>query len=261
MNAGTELALAACIMRIRNIILPIIFSVLFSDAALAQYREIQKDSTAPASDSLSYGLSAPKTPYFPRPIKNELPPQLFVPSDRLEGLTRWMAAPMLRPQIHVMPVYGFSGYGFGKFSVDHWDKFFGNLLSFNQLNVPQLLDSQVMMVGNTISLGKKRRLYFANGILYGRHYGTWGNMIGMGSREGLIFRPDDNLVIAVWSQEYQSVYAFSPVVYPVAGENAPYVKLPASPLMISYGAQAYFLAGQFWIGLGATLWTASRSVE
>lgn len=255
---GTELALRACIMRIRNIILPIIFSVLFSGVSLAQYRDLRKDSTALSSDSLTYGTSASKTPYFPHRIRNVLPPQLFVPSDRLEGLTRWMAAPIVRPQVHVMPVYGFSGYGFGKLSVDHWDKFFANLLSYNQLNVPQLLDSQVMMVGNTIALGKKRRLYFANGILYGRHFGTWGNMIGMGSREGLIFRPDGYLVITVWSQEYQSVSAYSPVVYARPGEGTASIRLPASPVMVSYGAQAYFLAGQFWIGLGASFWHQAK---
>ena len=112
-----------------------------------------------------------------------------------------------------------------------------------------------MMLGNTLSLGKKRRLFFTNGILYGRHFGTWGNMIGMGSREGLIFRPSGVLMITVWTQEYQSVYAYSPVVYPKTGEDPPAIKLPASPVMVSYGAQAYFLAGQFWIGVGASFWT------
>ncbi len=245
-------------MTLRNIILPVIFSVILSGTARAQYRDIKKDSAVLASDSLSYAQPESETPYFPHRIENVLPPQLFVPSDRLEGLTRWMSAPLTRPQVHVMPVYGFNGYGFGKFSVDHWDKFFANLLSFNRMNVPQLIDSQVMMVGNTISLGKKRRLYFANGILYGRHYGTWGNMIGMGSREGLIFRPNGYLVITVWSQEYQSVYAYSPVVYASPGEGTASVKLPASPVMVSYGAQAYFLAGQFWIGLGASFWHQAK---
>lgn len=245
-------------MTLRNIILPVIFSVIFSGMARAQYRDIQKHSPSLASDSLSHSQLSDGTSYFPHRIDIVLPPELFIPSDRLEGLTTWMSAPITRPKVHVMPVYGFSGYGFGKLSVDHWDKFFANLLSYNGMIVPRLIDSQVMMVGNTISLGKKRRLYFANGILYGRHYGTWGNMIGMGSREGLIYRPVDYMVITVWSQEYQSVYAFSPVIYASPGEGTASVKLPASPVMVSYGAQAYFLAGQFWIGLGASFWHPAK---
>lgn len=195
--------------------------------------------------------------FVPRIIPDMLPRDLFIPDDRLEGLTIWMAAPITRPHVHVVPVYGFSGYGFGSFTVDHWEKVFANLLGFNGMNVPQLIDSQQMMLGNTIALGKKRRLYFANGILYGRHYGVWGNMIGMGSREGLIYRPTDYLMLSIWSQEYQSVYAYSPVLYPRPGQGSASTKLPASPVMVSYGAQAYFLAGQFWIGIGASFWHAA----
>ena len=191
----------------------------------------------------------------PRLLPDLLSPELFIPSDRLSGVTTWMSAPVARPEVHVIPVYGFSGYGFGRFTVDHFDRFFANLLGFNHFDVPQLVDNQQMMLGNTLSLGKKRRLFFTNGILYGRHFGTWGNMIGMGSREGLIFRPSGVLMITVWTQEYQSVYAYSPVVYPKPGEDPPAIKLPASPVMVSYGAQAYFLAGQFWIGVGASFWT------
>lgn len=195
--------------------------------------------------------------FIPRIIPDRLSPDLFIPDDRLSGLTPWMGAPVSRPSAHVIPIYGTDGWGFGQFTVDHWDKFFSNLLVFNDMSVSQLIDSQQMMLGNTLSLGKKRRWFFANGILYGRQYGTWGNVIGMGTREGLIFRPSEEILISIWTQEYQSVYAFSPVVYPVEGANPPYVKLPASPMMISYGAQAYFLAGQFWIGVGASFWHAS----
>lgn len=196
------------------------------------------------------------TSFIPRIIPDRLPPELFIPDKRLDGLTPWMSGPITRPSVHVLPEYGTNGWGFGQFTVDHWDKFFSNLLVFNQMNVPQMLDSQQMLLGNTISLGKKRRLFFANGILYGRQYGTWGNMIGMGTREGLVYRPNDYLIIAVWTQEYQSVYAYSPVVYATVGEGTASIRLPASPLMVSYGAQAYFLAGQFWIGIGASFWSA-----
>lgn len=233
---------------IKRIFFPILYFLLAAMCAAAQ-------------DRAKPEVSADTSKFIPRAIPALLSPQLFIPRDRLQGVTPWMSAPIARPTAHVLKIYGFNGHGFGRFTVDHFDKFFANLLVFNDMSVPQLLNSQQMMLGNTISLGKKRRWFFANGILYGRQYGTWGNMIGMGSREGIIFKPSEVLILSFWTQEYQSVYAFSPVVYPVAGENAPYVKLPASPLMISYGAQAYFLAGQFWIGLGATLWTASRSVE
>jgi hypothetical protein len=219
-------------------------------AADAQYRETDKDS--------SYVSIQGSSEVFPRQIRNVLPSSLFIPGDRLAGLTPWMGGPITRPVVHIMPVFGFNGYGFGKFYVDHWDKFFANLLSYNQVNVPQVYDRQVMMVGNTIALGKKRRLYFANGILYGRDYGVWGNMIGMGSREGLIYRPNGYVILNIWTQEYQSVSAFSPVVYADSGKGAAAMKLPASPVIVSYGAQAYFLAGQFWIGLGATFWHAAK---
>jgi hypothetical protein len=229
------------------VLLPSMFSYIAADA---QYRETDKDS--------SYVSIQGSSEVFPRQIRNVLPSSLFIPGDRLAGLTPWMGGPITRPVVHIMPVFGFNGYGFGKFYVDHWDKFFANLLSYNQVNVPQVYDRQVMMVGNTIALGKKRRLYFANGILYGRDYGVWGNMIGMGSREGLIYRPNGYVILNIWTQEYQSVSAFSPVVYADPGKGTAAMKLPASPVIVSYGAQAYFLAGQFWIGLGATFWHAAK---
>ena len=238
------------IMKTKYIIfflLPSMFSYIAADA---QYRETDKDST--------YVSIQGSSEVFPRQIRNVLPSSLFIPDDRLAGLTPWMGGPITRPVVHIMPVFGFNGYGFGKFYVDHWDKFFANLLSYNQVNVPQVYDRQVMMVGNTIALGKKRRLYFANGILYGRDYGVWGNMIGMGSIEGLIYRPNGYVILNIWTQEYQSVSAFSPVVYADPGKGTAAMKLPASPVIVSYGAQAYFLAGQFWIGLGATFWHAAK---
>lgn len=240
---------------IRYIISLIVLLTLCKDLS-AQYSEQEREVVK--NDTLSMGFVADTSEKYPRPIPNLLPPDLFIPSKYLQGLTRWMAAPMTRPTVHVIPVYGFSGYSFGKFTVDHWDRFFSNLLSYNEINVEPLIDSQHMMLGNIISLGKKRRLFFNSGILYGRDFGVWGNMLGMGSREGLIYRPNGYLMITLWSQEYQSVYAYSPVLYARPGESTAAVKLPASPVMVSYGAQAYFLAGQFWIGFGATFWKASE---
>ena len=224
--------------------------VTSSVGCFAQYRD-------DAKDSLTKTTRADTSSYFPHTIPNLLPQDLFIPRQAFQGPTVWLSAPITRPVVHVMPVYGFNGYGFGRLYVDHWEKFFANLLVFNRINVPSLVDSQQMMVGNTIALGRKRRLYFANGILYGRYYGTWGNMIGMGSREGLIFRPNGYIVLTVWTQEYQSVSAFSPVLYAMPGESTAPIKLPASPVIISYGAQAYFLAGQLWIGIGLEFWNAA----
>ena len=237
-------------MKLKYFISLIIVVVTPSLSSFAQYRDDVKDTLVEAHKSDSAA-------YFPHTIPNLLPENLFIPRKAYQGATVWMSAPITRPVVHVMPVYGFNGYGFGKFYVDHWEKFFANLLVFNRINVPSLVESQQMMIGNTIALGKKRRLYLANGILYGRYYGTWGNMLGMGSREGLIFRPNGYVILAVWTQEYQSVYAYSPVLYARPGESTSAIKLPASPVVVSYGAQAYFLAGQFWIGIGAEFWNVA----
>lgn len=255
MKQGMELVFGLSAMKQKLYILIISALPLLCAQASAQFK--RHDPVTVWTDTLNMGFIADTSGPYPRPIPNVLPKDLFIPAEYLQGLTRWMAAPMTRPVVHVMPVYGFSGYGFGKFTVDHWDRFFSNLLSYNEMNVPALVDSQQMLLGNTLSLGKKRRLFFANGILYGRQYGVWGNMIGMGSREGLIYRPNGWLILNVWTQEYQSVYAYSPVVYAKPGESAASKRLPASPVMVSYGAQAYFLAGQFWIGLGATFWNTA----
>lgn len=223
-------------------------------SGLAIYAQSAADRHA---DSIISQHAADTAQYVPKRIPSLLSRDVFIPDDRLAGLTQWMGAPLMKPGVHVIPVYGFSGYSFGKFTVDHWDRIFANLLVFNGMDVPMLVDSQQMMLGNTISLGKGRRLFFANGILYGRQYGTWGNMIGIGTREGLMYRPTGYLILSVWTQEYQSVYAYSPVVYPYPGEGTASTRLPASPVMVSFGAQAYFLAGQFWIGIGASLWKAA----
>lgn len=245
-----ELARMYAVMTAKHIILSVLLAMTACTVSHAQRTDMTKDTSA-----LSF-QSSDET--FPHPLKILLPSSLFIPNERLAGLTTWMGGPMTRPVVHVMPVYGFNGYGFGRFYVDHWDKFFANLLIYNNINVPQVVNQEVMMVGNTISLGKKRRLYLSNGILYGRHYGVWGNMLGMGSREGLIYRPNGYIILNIWTQEYQSVYAYSPVVYAVPGEGTASIKLPASPVIVSYGAQAYFLAGQFWIGLGASFWQAAK---
>lgn len=226
-------------MKTKLIILPISVFVFFSTSVLAQQQQ-------PGHEDKKDGV-----------LEFDRSSDMFIPFDRLQGITPWMSAPVMRPKYHAFPVYGFNGYGFGRFTVDHFDRFFSNLLVYNGMDVPCVVRSEQMMLGNTISLGKKRRFFLANGILYGSQFGVWGNMYGMGTREGLIFRPSGYMIFAVWTQEYKSVYAYSPVVYAYPGEDAASIKLPASPLVVSYGVQAYFLAGQLWIGIGASFWYAA----
>ena len=140
-----------------------------------------------------------KVDSFPRQIPNLLSPQLFVPAEYLNGLLPWNAAPLLKPVFHVLPVYGFDGsIGFGEFNMDHPEKFFSNLLNSNYINVPQLYMSEQKMIGNTLKLG--RNFYFLSGILYGAQLGVRGNNWGMGTREGILYRPSDNLSIAASGQ-------------------------------------------------------------
>ena len=115
-------------MKAKNIILSLLLVVAVCTVSHAQHADVGKDTSAvplQGSDDV-----------FPHPLKILLPSSLFIPSDRLAGLTKWMGGPITRPVIHVMPVYGFNGYGFGSLYVDHWDKFFANLLVYNNINVP-----------------------------------------------------------------------------------------------------------------------------
>ena len=140
-------------MKLKYLISVSVVAVTASVSSFAQYRDVAKDT-------LTEAARADTSSYFPHTIPNLLPKDLFIPRQTFQGPTAWLSAPITRPVVHVMPVYGFSGYGFGRFYVDHWEKFFANLLVFNRINVPSLVDSQQMMVGNTIALGRKRRLYF-----------------------------------------------------------------------------------------------------
>ena len=195
-----------------------------------------------------------KVDSFPRPIPNLLSPQLFVPAEYLNGLLPWNAAPLLRPVFHVLPVYGFDGsIGFGEFNMDHPEKFFSNLLNSNYINVPQLYISEQKMIGNTLKLG--RNFYFLSGIMYGAQLGVRGNNWGMGTREGILYRPSENLSIAFWTQYFQSVEVYSPVIVP-----RPYrpldgtaIVMPATPEVFSFGLQASFVVGEFIICVGTSV--------
>ena len=193
-----------------------------------------------------------KVDSFPRPIPDLLSPQLFVPAELLNGFLPWNAAPLLKPVFHVLPVYGFDGsIGFGEFNMDHPEKFFSNLLNSNYIDIPQLYVSEQKMIGNTLKIG--RRFYFLSGIMYGAQMGVRGNNWGLGTREGILYRPSENLSVAFWSQYFQSVAVYSPVLFPRADGNTAAIRMPATPEVYSFGVQASFVVGEFIIGVGMSV--------
>ena len=189
---------------------------------------------------------------LPHIIPIILPAELFIPADRLIGYTEWDSAPILRPTVHFISVNGISGMtGAGEFSIEHPDKFFSTLSGRNVMNVPDLYVSQQMMLGNTFRLGKN--FYFMNGILYGAQLGRMGNNWGMGTREGLIWRPDQNMAVMIWNQYFQSVSVYTPVIFPRPDGDMAAILMPATPEVFSFGVQASFVAGGFIIGIGTSI--------
>jgi hypothetical protein len=198
------------------------------------------------------GQETEKNDSFPHPIPLILSPDLFVPVKQLEGYLPWHYAPMLKPVFTVQPVYGFDGsIGFGEFNQDHPDKFFSNLLNSNYIDVPQIFISEQKMIGNTLKIGRK--FYFMSGILYGTQMGVRGNNWGMGTREGLVYRPSESLSVTFWTQYFQSVAVYSPVLFPRADGNMAAIRMPATPEVYSVGVQASFVAGEFIIGVGLSV--------
>ena len=198
------------------------------------------------------GQEAEKRDSFPHPIPILLSPDLFIPVKQLEGYLPWRSAPMLKPVFTVHPVYGFDGsIGFGEFNQDHPEKFFSNLLGSNYIDVPQLYISEQRMVGNTLKIG--RRFYFLSGILYGAQLGVRGNNWGMGTREGFMFRTSGSLAVTFWTQYFQSVAVYSPVLFPRPDGNMAAIRMPATPEVYSFGVQASFVVGEFIIGVGASV--------
>ena len=216
----------------RRILLILAFALSFTPGAFSQEKE--------------------KVDSFPHPIPNLLSPQLFVPSELLNGFLPWNAAPLLKPVFNILPVYGFDGsIGFGEFNMDHPEKFFSNLLNANYINVPQLYISEQRMVGNTLKLG--RRFYFLSGIMYGAQLGVHGNNWGMGTREGILYRPSENLSVAFWTQYFQSVAVYSPVLFPRPDGDMSAIRMPATPEVFSFGVQASFVVGEFIVGVGMSV--------
>ena len=121
----------------------------------------------------------------------------------------------------------------------------------SRVPIPQLYISEQKMLGNTLKLG--RRFYFMNGILYGAQLGVMGNNWGMGTREGFIYRFSESVSVAFWTQYFQSVAVYSPVLFPRPDGNMAAIRMPATPEVYSFGVQASFVAGEFIIGVGLSV--------
>lgn len=189
---------------------------------------------------------------FPHPIPFMLSPDLFIPASKLNWYLPWKAAPMLKPVVYIYPVYGFDGsIGFGEFNIEHPDKFFSTLTGSNFINVPQLYISEQKMIGNTLKLG--RRFYYMSGILYGAQLGIYGNNWGMGTREGFIYRPSKTTSVEFWTQYFQAVAVYCPLLYPRPDGNTAAITMPATPEVFYVGVQASFVAGEFIVGVGLSV--------
>lgn len=187
-----------------------------------------------------------------RVIPDFLSPMLFIPADRLAGIQPWMAAPLLRPVVEVLNVYGTGRItGFGEYEMTHPDRFFSTLAGYNVIDVPQLYLSEQMMIGNTLKLGK--RFYFLSGIMYGTQMGVRGNNWGMGTREGVIWHPSELVSVVFWQQYFQSVSVYSPVLFPDRNGDPAAIRMPATPEVFSFGVQATFIVGEFIIGVGTSV--------
>lgn len=216
-------------------------------------------TSLPPSDSLSLDMKADSLragaiDTLPAIIPNILPPEIFIPADRLSWLRPWIYAPITRPVFPILKVHGFDGsIGFGEYSLQHPEKFFSTLEGYNRIDVPQLFISEQMMIGNTLRLGK--RLYFLSGILYGSQMGVMGNNWGMGTREGIIWHPSALVSVMFWTQYFQSVNVYSPVLFPRPSDpaNSSAIVMPATPEVFSFGVQASFTVGEFIIGLGTSV--------
>ena len=192
----------------------------------------------------------PPVDSVPNRIPDFLPSSIFIPRARLVGIHPWTSAPLPVPVVKVIPVNGFNGsIGFGTYSISPPDKFFSTLDGYNTINLPHMYITQQMMIGNTFKLA--RNLYMLSGILYGAQLGVMGNNWGMGNREGFIWHPSAIISITLWSQYFQSISVYSPILYPSTDGAA--VKMPATPEVFSFGVQATFTVGEFIIGVGASV--------
>lgn len=185
-------------------------------------------------------------------IPDYLLPDLFIPTVRLVGLHPWTSAPLPRPVVEVIPIYGFNASeGVGEYSIPHPEKFFSTLEGYNSINLPRLYITRQMTIGNTFKLAKN--FYMMSGILYGAQMGIMGNNWGMGNREGFIWHPSAVVTLTLWNQYFQSLSVYSPVLYPNPSGDGAAVKMPATPEVFTFGVQASFVVGEFIIGIGTSI--------
>ena len=75
----------------------------------------------------------------------------------------------------------------------------------------------------------------------------------MGTREGVIYRSSSNTSVEFWTQYFQSVAVYCPLLYPRPDGNTAALKMPATPEVFSFGVQASFVAGEFIVGVGLSV--------
>ena len=234
----------------RYIYIFLLLTLLAPAALRAQNREAE-DSSALATMTEALQLQPPKDS-FPHVLPFVLPADLFIPPERLFGFTPWTSAPLMRPTVIYAPKFGFNGsIGFGQYSLQHPDKFFSTLEGYNSINIPKVFLTQQMILGNTFRLG--RNVYYMSGIMYGAQMGVMGNNWGMGTREGVIWNPNSLISIVIWTQDFQSVMVYTPVIVPNKSGSGAAIVMPATPEVFSFGVQANFVAGEFIIGVGTSV--------
>ena len=238
---------------LKHIYISLLLTLLFSASILAQDREpgdttvksVLLDITVASTDD------QPKDT-LPHVLPFLLPKELFIPSDMLFGYTPWTSAPITRPTVIYTPKFGFDGsIGFGEYEMQHPDKFFSTLEAYNSINIPKIFLTRQMIMGNTFRLG--RNVYYLSGIMFGAQMGVMGNNWGMGAREGFIWNPNSLVSIVIWTQEFQSVTVYTPVIVPDKDGSGAAIVMPATPEVFSFGVQANFTAGEFIIGIGTSV--------
>ena len=149
---------------------------------------------------------------------------------------------------------GVSGLvGAGAFLQDHPDRFFSTFNGDNTINIPQLYITEQKFLGNTLRLGKGSKFYFMSGIMYGAQLGVRGNNWGMGTREGILWHPNGHVTVLVWNQNFQSVRVYTPILFRTPDGDTAAILMPATPEVMSFGAQASFVTGDFIIGFGVSV--------
>jgi hypothetical protein len=192
--------------------------------------------------------------HIPNMIPMILPAEWFIPDSRLAGYAPWSGAPITRPIVFYFPETGISSLiGAGAYSQSHPDKFFSTFNGNNIIDLPQLYRTEQRFLGNTLRLGKNSKFYFVNGILYGAQMGIRGNNWGMGTREGILWRPNDRISVLIWDQAYQSLRVYTPILYPTPDGDTAAVLMPATPEVLSFGVQAALIVGDFIIGVGTSV--------